>query len=84
MDENELAEGTVIEMKTERFYKWILLALLAIPQIGCQLRWSTKDSDPINRGCIFGDGEVQYFPPDSSPKPEDNHVGEMQSKANIP
>lgn len=82
MDGNEFAEGTVSEMKTVRFYNWILLALLAIPQIGCQVQWSTKGPVPSCGG--FCDGEVLYYPPDPSPKQEDNRVGEMQLKDEIP
>jgi hypothetical protein len=77
-------KDTVIEMKPERFYIWILLALLSIPQLGCQLRWANKDSDPMSRGCVIGDGEVQYFPPTPSRKREEIRGIEMNSKAKIP
>ncbi len=46
-------------------------------------------SSMVNKGPVpicggFCDGEVLYYPPDPSPKQEDNRVGEMQLKDEIP
>ncbi len=49
------------ELKTSRFYAWVLLTLSALLHLGCQIRFASDESKNTTEISCYGD-DVQYFP----------------------